>query len=44
MKHSCQINGNDTLDLTKHDIFNDLEDAVKYPVDGKELPDFPSPL
>jgi len=44
MKHSCQINGNDTLDLTKLDIFNDLEDAMKYLVDGKELPDFPSPL
>lgn len=44
MKHSCQINGYDTLNLTKLDILDDLEEikvAVKYLVDGKELVGFP---
>ena len=44
MKHSCQINGYDTLNLTKLDILDDLEEikvAVKYLVDGKELLGFP---
>lgn len=44
MKHSCQINGYDTLNLTKLDILDDLEEikvAVKYIVDGKELVGFP---
>lgn len=44
MKHSCQINGYDTLNLTKLDILDDLSEikvAVKYLVDGKELLGFP---
>ena len=44
MKHSCQINGYDALNLTKLDILDDLEEikvAVKYLVDGKELVGFP---
>jgi len=44
MKHSCQINGYDALNLTKLDILDDLEEikvAVKYLVDGKELLGFP---
>ena len=44
MKHSCQINGYDTLNLTKLDILDDLEEikvAVKYLIDGKELFGFP---
>jgi adenylosuccinate synthase len=44
MKHSSQINGYDTLNLTKLDILDDLEEikvAVKYVVDGKELVGFP---
>lgn len=47
MKHSCQINGYDTLNLTKLDILDDIEEikvAVKYLVDGKELPGFPGKL
>ncbi|KAI0269011.1 Adenylosuccinate synthetase [Russula aff. rugulosa BPL654] len=47
MKHSCQINGYDTLNLTKLDILDDLEEirvAVKYLVDGKELLGFPANL
>ncbi len=44
MRHSCLINGYDTLNLTKLDVLDDLEEikvAVKYLVDGKELPGFP---
>ncbi|RDX49838.1 Adenylosuccinate synthetase [Lentinus brumalis] len=47
MKHSCLINGYDSLNLTKLDILDDLEEikvAVKYLVDGKELPGFPADL
>ena len=47
MKHSCLINGYDTLNLTKLDILDTLEDikvAVKYVVEGKELPGFPGQL
>jgi len=47
MKHSSQINGYDTLNLTKLDILDDLEEikvAVKYVVDGKELVGFPADL
>ncbi|KAF8470439.1 Adenylosuccinate synthetase [Russula ochroleuca] len=47
MKHSCQINGYDVLNLTKLDILDDLEEikvAVKYLVDGKELLGFPANL
>ena len=44
MKYSSQINGYDSLNLTKLDVLDDLEDikvAVKYLVDGKELLGFP---
>lgn len=44
MKHSCMINGYDSLNLTKLDILDDLDEikvAVKYLVDEKELPGFP---
>ena len=44
MKHSSQINGYDTLNLTKLDVLDDLEEikvAVKYVIDGKELVGFP---
>lgn len=44
MKHSCLINGYDSLNLTKLDILDDLKDikiAVKYLVNGQELPGFP---
>ncbi|OSD08269.1 Adenylosuccinate synthetase [Trametes coccinea BRFM310] len=47
MKHSCLINGYDSLNLTKLDILDDLEEikvAVKYLVDDKELPGFPADL
>jgi len=47
MKHSCLINGYDCLNLTKLDILDDLSEikvAVKYSVDGKELPGFPADL
>lgn len=44
MKHSCLINGYDSLNLTKLDILDDFKEikvAVKYILDGKELPGFP---
>jgi adenylosuccinate synthase len=44
MKHSFLINGYDCLNLTKLDVLDDLEEikvAVKYLVDGQELPGFP---
>jgi adenylosuccinate synthase len=44
MKHSNMINGYDSLNLTKLDVLDDLEEikvAVKYLVDGKELAGFP---
>ncbi|EKM54937.1 uncharacterized protein PHACADRAFT_255169 [Phanerochaete carnosa HHB-10118-sp] len=47
MKHSCLINGYDSLNLTKLDILDDLKEikvAVKYLLDGKELPGFPADL
>uniref|UniRef100_A0A0W0FTL2 Adenylosuccinate synthetase n=1 Tax=Moniliophthora roreri TaxID=221103 RepID=A0A0W0FTL2_MONRR len=47
MKHSCLINGYDTLNLTKLDVLDDLSElkiAVKYISDGKELPSFPASL
>ncbi|KAH9917623.1 Adenylosuccinate synthetase [Fomitopsis serialis] len=47
MKHSCLINGYDSLNLTKLDILDDLEEikvAVKYIVDGKEIEGFPADL
>lgn len=47
MKHSCLINGYDSLNLTKLDILDDLKEikiAVKYLVNGQELPGFPADL
>ncbi|KAI0782249.1 Adenylosuccinate synthetase [Abortiporus biennis] len=47
MKHSCLVNGYDSLNLTKLDILDQLEDikvGVKYLVDGKELEGFPADL
>lgn len=44
MKHSCLINGYDTLNLTKLDVLDGLSEikiAVGYTVDGKELHGFP---
>jgi adenylosuccinate synthase len=47
MKHSSLINGYDCLNLTKLDVLDGLAEvkiAVKYSVDGKELPGFPGPF
>jgi len=47
MKHSCLINGYDSLNLTKLDVLDELAEikiAVKYMVDGKELVGFPADL
>jgi len=47
MKHSCLINGYDSLNLTKLDILDDLPEikvGTKYLVDGKELSGFPANL
>ncbi|PPR02053.1 hypothetical protein CVT24_011152, partial [Panaeolus cyanescens] len=47
MKHSCLINGYDSLNLTKLDILDQLPEikvAVKYKIDGKELAGFPADL
>ncbi|KAI0076427.1 Adenylosuccinate synthetase [Panus rudis PR-1116 ss-1] len=47
LKHSCLINGYDALNLTKLDVLDYLDEikvAVKYIVDGKELPGFPADL
>ena len=44
MRHSCLINGYDSLNLTKLDVLDDLDEikvAVKYLVNGQELPGFP---
>ena len=44
MKHSCLINGYDTLNLTKLDVLDDLEEikvGVKYMVNDQELSGFP---
>jgi adenylosuccinate synthase len=44
MRHSCLINGYDTLNLTKLDILDGFEEVkvgVKYVLDGNELPGFP---
>jgi len=44
MKHSCLINGYDSLNLTKLDVLDDLEEikvGVKYLVNEQELPGFP---
>ncbi|KDQ61284.1 hypothetical protein JAAARDRAFT_32284 [Jaapia argillacea MUCL 33604] len=47
MKHSCLINGYDSLNLTKLDILDDIPEikvAVKYLIDEKEIPGFPADL
>jgi len=47
MKHSCMINGYDSLNLTKLDILDGLAEikvAVKYLVNEKELVGFPADL
>lgn len=47
MKHSCLINGYDTLNLTKLDVLDDLAEikvGVKYLVDEQELAGFPADL
>jgi adenylosuccinate synthase len=47
LKHSCMINGYDSLNLTKLDILDDLPEikvATRYVVDGKELPGFPGEI
>ncbi|KAF9012856.1 Adenylosuccinate synthetase [Hymenopellis radicata] len=47
MKHSCLINGYDSLNLTKLDILDSLKEiqiAVKYSIDGVELEGFPADL
>jgi len=44
MKHSCLINGYDSLNLTKLDVLDDLEEikiGVKYLVNEQELSGFP---
>jgi adenylosuccinate synthase len=44
LKHSCMINGYDSLNLTKLDVLDQLSEikvAVKYKLDGKELAGFP---
>ena len=44
MKHSCLINGYDTLNLTKLDVLDNLAEirvGVKYVADGNELTGFP---
>lgn len=44
MKHSCLINGYDSLNLTKLDVLDGLEEikvGVKYLVNEQELPGFP---
>ena len=44
MKHSCLINGYDSLNLTKLDVLDDLEEikvGVKYLVNEEEVPAFP---
>ena len=44
LKHSCLINGYDSLNLTKLDVLDQLSEikvAIKYKIDGKELAGFP---
>jgi len=47
MKHSCLVNGYDTLNLTKLDVLDTLPEikvAVKYVINGKEISHFPADL
>lgn len=44
LKHSCLVNGYDSLNLTKLDVLDDVEEikiGVGYVVDGQPLPGFP---
>lgn len=44
LKHSCLINGYDSLNITKLDVLDELPEikvGVKYLADGKELSGFP---
>lgn len=44
LKHSCLINGYDTINLTKLDVLDGIEEikiGVAYVVDGQTLPGFP---
>lgn len=44
LKHSCLINGYDSLNITKLDVLDELSEikvGVQYLVDGKELPGIP---
>jgi adenylosuccinate synthase len=46
LKHSCLINGYDTLNLTKLDVLDGLEEikiGIGYIVNGEILPGFPGP-
>lgn len=47
LKYSHSINGYDTLNLTKLDVLDGLDEikvGIAYEVDGKELPSFPGPF
>lgn len=47
LKHSCLINGYDSLNITKLDVLDELSEikvGVQYLVDGKELPGIPADL
>lgn len=47
MKYSCLVNGYDSLNLTKLDVLdglNEIRVAVKYTVYGEDLPHFPADL
>jgi len=47
LEHSCRINGYDAVNLTKLDVLDKLPEinvAVKYIVEGKELAGFPADL
>jgi adenylosuccinate synthase len=44
MKHSCLVNGYDSLNLTKLDVLDGLPEikvGINYVVDGVELSGFP---
>jgi len=47
LKHSCMINGYDSINLTKLDVLDllpEIKVGVKYKVDGNELAGFPADL
>jgi adenylosuccinate synthase len=47
LRYSCQINGYTSLNLTKLDVLDELEEikvAIKYMNDGAEIPYFPADL